>query len=117
MPITASFLNRWCRTTATLTTRSTGTVRDEMNRLVPAETTESVQVCIHPEQGTETTSGRQVSTGRMVVYLKPCVTTPAATSSLTVGGATYEFDEPPLEWTHPFTCERIGWEGRLVRSS
>lgn len=116
--IDSTFLNRWCRTAATLVTVTASTTeRDEMNRPVDVETTDRVLVCIHPEQGVETTTGRQVSTGRQVVYMKPCAATPAATSKLTVDTITYEFDEPPLEWTHPKTLQRIGWEGRLVRSS
>ena len=115
--ITPSFLDRWCHTCATLTTvTESATERDEMNRPTRIETTETVRICFYPEQGTETTTGRQIATGRHVVFLKPC-TAPAATSTLTIGSAVYEFDGPALEHVHPKTAARIGWEARIVRSS
>lgn len=114
--ITAAFLDRWCKTRATLTTVTAGTERDEMNRPVDTETTETVMVCVHPEQGAETTTGRQVATGRQVVYLKACAE-PAATSTLTIGSAVFQFDGPAMEWLQPRTGRRVGWEARIVRSS
>ena len=114
--IDASFLRRWCRLDATLTTVTDGTDRDEANNPIPTTTTRTVKTWVHPEQGAETTAGRQVTTTRFVGYFLPCEELDSR-STLTLGAATYEFDGPPQEWTHPATGERVGWEARLVRTA
>jgi hypothetical protein len=114
--IDAAFLQRWCRLNATLTNVADGTEVDGMNHPVATETDRAVKTWVHPEQGDETTAGRQVASTRFVGYFLPCET-PTERSKLTLGTATYEFDGPPQEWIHPRSGERVGWEARLVRTS
>ena len=113
--INAAFLAKWCKLDATLTTVTDGTDVDDMNHPVPSTTSKTVKTWVHPEQGDETTAGRQVSNTRFVGYFLPCEN-PSARSTLTLGTAVYEFDGPPMEWVHPRTAERVGWQARLVRT-
>lgn len=114
--ITAGFLTKWCKVDATLTTVVDAGETDEANHPVATMTSRPVKTWVHPEQGDETTAGRQVSTTRFVGYFLPCEDIDAR-STLTLGTAVYEFDGPPMEWIHPRTAERIGWEARLVRTA
>ena len=113
--IDAAFLKRWCRLDVILTTVTDGDTVDGMNNPVPTLAQRCVKTWVHPEQGDETTSGRQVASTRFVGYFLPCEDIDAR-STLTLGAATYEFDGPPQEWTNPRTAERVGWSARLVRT-
>ncbi len=65
---------------------------DEMNQPLEVTTTTAVVFLWHPEVGSETSDGRQVSTGRRVVYLPAC-TTISMTSRFTYAGVTFEVDD------------------------
>ena len=113
--IDAAFLRKWCKLDATLTTVADGATVDDMNHPVAEMTDRCVKTWVHPEQGDETTAGRQLATTRFVGYFLPCETIDAR-STLTLGSATYEFDGPPMEWIHPRSGERVGWQAKLVRT-
>jgi hypothetical protein len=114
--IDAAFLARFCKLDATLATVTDGPEVDESNHPIATTAERCVKTWVHPEQGDETTAGRQVATTRFVGYFLPCETIDAR-STLTLGTATYEFDGPPNEWIHPRTGERVGWTANLVRTA
>lgn len=113
--IDAAFVNRWCRTPATLVLREASeTERDEMNNPVVTPTTRRVLVLLWPGDGIEDLNRRDVNTSRFTAFFKAC-DEPDPTAALTVSSTTYEFDGPPKEWLTPDGC-RIAWEARLVRA-
>lgn len=113
--IDARWVERRCRMSARVTTRTATDERDDDNLPVVVERTSTERCCAWQEQGKEVTGAQSIVTGRIeVIFAKGAEV--GSNSVVELWGDRYEVDGPVVRLTDR-RGNAIGWQAWLVRSS